>query len=345
MSIEQTKTDERNVLLQVDNLKKHFPIKQTMFEAMAKKPARSVKAVDDVTLTIYEGENLGIVGESGCGKTTLAKTIIQLHNPDAGSVYFDGQDLTKLSSRELRRKCVNFQMIFQDPFSSLNPRMTVREIISEALRVHKICPRSELSDRVKKTLTQVGLHEHQADRFPGEFSGGQQQRVGIARALALGPKLILADEPVSALDVSIQAQIIDLLMELQKELGITILFISHDLRVVRYITQRVIVMYLGKVIEMAMTEDLYTNPLHPYTQVLLRSNPNLDPRIRTDKTLVEGEPPSPIHLPAGCRFSPRCKFATDRCRSELPPLVEMSPGHFAACFYAGKIQNYETKEE
>ena len=337
--------ENRPVLLQVEHLKKVFPIKQSIFEAIRRAPQRQVNAVDDVSLTIYQGENLGIVGESGCGKTTFAKSVIQLYRPDSGTVQFDGKDLMALPPRQLRRECINFQMIFQDPFSSLNPRMTVREIISEALLYHKICTKKELEQRVTETLAMVGLYEHQADRFPGEFSGGQQQRVGIARALALNPKLIIADEPVSALDVSIQAQIIDLLMELQQKFNITILFISHDLRVVRYITQRVVVMYLGKIIEVADTEELYTNPLHPYTQVLLRSNPNLDPRIRTKKPLVEGEPPSPIDLPKGCRFSPRCKFATEQCRQAPPPLTEVSPGHFAACHYSGQIQNYETRLE
>lgn len=335
----------KNTLLHVEHLRKIFPLKQSIFDVIRRVPLRYVNAVDDVSLTIYEGENLGIVGESGCGKTTFAKTAIQLYKPDGGKVLFKGKDLIELHPRELRKECINFQMIFQDPFSSLNPRMTVREIISEALLYHKICTKEELPKRVSKTLEMVGLYEHQADRFPGEFSGGQQQRVGIARALALNPKLIIADEPVSALDVSIQAQIIDLLMELQKKFDITILFISHDLRVVRYITQRVVVMYLGKIIEIAETEELYTNPLHPYTQVLLKSNPNLDPRKRVKEAMIEGEPPSPIDLPKGCRFSPRCKYSTNKCRNEEPVLKETISGHQVACFYAGQIKNYETNNE
>jgi oligopeptide/dipeptide ABC transporter ATP-binding protein len=338
-----TSSDNSNILLKVENLRKTFPIKQSIFEVIKRTPPKYVNAVDDVSLLIYKGENLGIVGESGCGKTTFAKTAIQLYKPDSGKVLFEGKNLVDLNPRDLRKERVNFQMIFQDPFSSLNPRMTVREIISEALLYHKICTKEELPQYISKTLEMVGLFEHQADRFPGEFSGGQQQRVGIARALALKPKLIIADEPVSALDVSIQAQIIDLLMELQRKFNITILFISHDLRVVRYITQRVVVMYLGKIIEVADTEELYTNPLHPYTQVLLKSNPNLDPRIRAKEALIEGEPPSPIDLPKGCRFSPRCKFATDKCRNEEPVLEETIPGHKAACFFAGQIKDYSTK--
>ena len=254
----QEKNCEKDILLEIENLRKYFPLKQSFFDQILQKPRRYLKAVDDVSLTIYKGENLGIVGESGCGKTTLAKTAIMLYKPDDGKVTFCGKDLMSLDTRELRKECINFQMVFQDPYSSLDPRMTVREIISEPLVYHHLCEKSELKQKVADTLSMVGLFEHQADRFPGEFSGGQQQRVGVARALALNPKLIIADEPVSALDVSIQAQIIDLLMDLQKKYGITILFISHDLRVIHYITQRVVVMYLGKIVEVAKPMNCLT---------------------------------------------------------------------------------------
>lgn len=327
----------QEVLMYADQLYKEFPIRQSLTELAAKKPAMKVVAVDRVSLKVYQKETLGLVGESGCGKSTLGKTMIRLYEPDGGRIFFGGQEITNLSKKELRKKCVEFQMIFQDPYSSLNPRMTVGQIIGEALAAHQKCQKAELMEKAEALLRLVGLTKEQAGRYPGEFSGGQRQRVGIARALSLNPKLIIADEPVSALDVSIQAQILNLLCQLKQELGLTVLFISHDLRVVRYITDRVAVMYLGKIVELADTVELYRNPVHPYTQALMKSNPNLDPRIRKKKAEIEGEPPSPIHLPAGCRFSPRCKFAGKRCFEELPELKEVGQNHYAACFF-GAVQ-------
>jgi oligopeptide/dipeptide ABC transporter ATP-binding protein len=332
MSEYTLKNNNSEVLLSVKHLRKEFPIKQTIFDIIQKKEKKKLTAVDDVSIDIYKGENLGIVGESGCGKTTFAKSAIQLYKPNSGEVFFEGIDITKVSRRELRKLCRNFQMIFQDPFSSLNPRMSVRDVLSEALTVHKIVEKNKVNAKIAELIDMVGLNIDQLDRFPGEFSGGQQQRIGIARALALNPKLIIADEPVSALDVSIQAQIINLIKDLQERLGITFIFISHDLRVVRYVTTRVVVMYLGKIIETADTEKLYRNPLHPYTKILLESNPNLDPRKREKKSLIEGEPPSPIDLPKGCRFCKRCKYAMDICHEKEPDLKEILPGHKAACF-------------
>lgn len=336
MSNLAVKTEQREILVQLHQLTKSFPLKHTIVDVLRGKPAKKLVAVDDVSLDIYKGESLGVVGESGCGKTTLAKSIVQLYKPDHGQIIFEGQDLTQFGKKKLRQACINFQMVFQDPYSALNPRMTVREIIAEALLYHKLATKSDVKEKIINLLHLVGLHDEHADRFPGEFSGGQQQRVGIARALALNPKLIVADEPVSALDVSIQAQIINLLKELQEQLQITIMFISHDLRVVRYVTQRVAVMYLGKIIEIAETETLYSQPFHPYTQILLKSNPNLDPRIRNKKPLIEGEPPSPIDLPTGCRFHQRCSVANARCQQETPELLPIAAGHYVSCFKAEK---------
>lgn len=325
---------DRKILVQTNNLCKRFLIKRTLFDAIAKKPVKTLRAVDDVSIDIYVGENLGLVGESGCGKSTLARTIIRLYEPDDGKIFFNGKNLTDMNKNELRKERKNFQMIFQDPYSSLNPRMSIREILEEELTFHKVCTKKDMDRRIIELLEMVGLGKDMADRFPGEFSGGQRQRVGIARAIALNPKFIIADEPVSALDVSIQAQIINLLEELQKKLDLTILFISHDLRVVKYITHRVAVMYLGKIVELSDTDELYDNPLHPYTKVLLKASPNLDPRIREEKNLIEGDPPSPIDLPKGCRFNPRCTYASDICFQQEPKLEEKKKGHFVACHFS-----------
>ena len=318
-------------LVEVRDLCKWFPVKRTIADSLARRPVRYVKAVDHVSLDIYQGECLGLVGESGCGKSTLARTIIRLHEPTSGQILLEGTDIARLGSKALRPLRPHMQMIFQDPYSSLNPRMTVRSIIGELLLYHKVVPKDQVDARVEELMQMCGLSADYAHRFPGEFSGGQQQRVGIARALALNPRFIIADEPVSALDVSIQAQIINLLGDLQQELGLTILFISHDLRVVRHITHRVAVMYLGHVMELGPTAALFDHPLHPYTLVLTKAAPVMDPLHRTREYAIEGETPSPIHMPSGCRFHPRCPYCTDRCKEEMPELREVAPGRFVAC--------------
>ena len=320
-------------LLTVTNLKKYFRLKRPILDAIARKPIQTLKAVDDVSFSIAKGETLGLVGESGCGKSTLARTIMRLYDPDAGKVVLNGIEISSLKGKELREKRRSFQMVFQDPYSSLNPRMTVRDTLGEALKVHKVCPPEQREQRILKLLEMVGMNADTADRYPGEFSGGQRQRIGIARALALDPAFIIADEPVSDLDVSIQAQIINLLMDLQKDLELTMLFISHDLRVVRLITHRVAVMYLGKIIELAPTEELYERPYHPYTEVLLKAAPVLDPTHRSQEYSIEGEPPSPIQLPTGCRFHPRCPRATEECKKIQPDFAEVCPGHWVACHH------------
>jgi oligopeptide/dipeptide ABC transporter ATP-binding protein len=320
-------------LLVVSNLKKYFRLKRPILDAIARKPVQTLKAVDDISFSISKGETLGLVGESGCGKSTLARTIMRLYDPDAGSVTLEGLDISTLRGKELRDQRRRFQMVFQDPYSSLNPRMTVRDILGEVLSVHKVCPPGERDQRIYHLLRMVGMNPDIVDRYPGEFSGGQRQRIGIARALALDPAFIIADEPVSALDVSIQAQVINLLMDLQKELDLTMLFISHDLRVVRLITHRVAVMYLGKLIELAPTEELYEHPHHPYTEVLLKAAPVLDPTNRSRDYAIEGEPPSPIHLPTGCRFHPRCPHATEMCKEQQPEFRQISAGRWVACHY------------
>jgi oligopeptide/dipeptide ABC transporter ATP-binding protein len=322
-----------NELVRIEGLTKVFRLKQPILDIIARKPKKILQAVDHVNLSIMKGETLGLVGESGCGKSTLAKTIMRLYNPDEGKMMFEGADLASLKGQSLRDARKKFQMIFQDPYSSLNPRMSVRDMLTEILTVHKLCPKSEINDRIAKLLETVGMNIQMAERFPGEFSGGQRQRLGIARALALNPIFIIADEPVSALDVSIQAQVINLLRDIQQSLQLTMLFISHDLRVVRYITNRVAVMYLGKIIELADTEELFRNAYHPYTNVLIKAAPVLDPRIRTREYAIDGEPPSPIHVPEGCSFHPRCPHAKDRCNSEQPEMREVQPGRMVACHY------------
>ena len=318
-------------LVEIRDLCKWFPVKRTVIDSLLRRPQQYVRAVDKVSLDIRAGECLGLVGESGCGKSTLARTIIRLYQPTGGSIFLEGTDIAKMSSKALRPLRPKMQMIFQDPYSSLNPRMSVRSIISELLLYHKVVPREQVNDRVLELMEMCGLTADYADRYPGEFSGGQQQRVGIARALALNPRFIIADEPVSALDVSIQAQIINLLGDLQQKLGLTILFISHDLRVVRHITHRVAVMYLGRVMELGPTEEVFSRPYHPYTSVLTKAAPVMDPLKRTREYAIEGETPSPINMPSGCRFHPRCPYCTECCRTEVPELAEMSPGRFVAC--------------
>ncbi|MGB9767805.1 ABC transporter ATP-binding protein [Dictyoglomus turgidum] len=319
------------IIIEVKNLKKYFPIKRGI---VLSKHVGDVKAVDDVSFYIRKGETLGLVGESGCGKSTVARTIIRLLEPTDGQIIFDGIDITKLPSRDLRKIRKDMQIIFQDPYSSLNPRMTVSEIIGEPLKVHGIVKNSkEKERRVQELLDLVGLAPYHATRYPHEFSGGQRQRIGIARALALNPKFIVADEPTSALDVSIRSQIINLMQDLQKEFKLTYLFISHDLAVIRHICDRIAVMYLGKIVEIANNDDLYNSPLHPYTQALLSAIPIPDPEMaeKRKKIVLTGDVPSPVNPPLGCRFHPRCPNVMDICSKEEPKLKEIKPGHFVAC--------------
>jgi oligopeptide transport system ATP-binding protein len=321
------------VLLEVRDLVKHFSVGGGMFGGRA----GTVRAVDGVSFALRRGETLGLVGESGCGKTTTGRCILQLERPTRGQVIFEGRDLGKLSDTDLRPMRRRMQVIFQDPYASLNPRMTVGQILAEPLAVHGVVPdRQRRRDRVRDLLLRVGLLPQHADRYPHQLSGGQRQRVGIARALAVEPSLIVCDEPVSALDVSIQAQIINLLEDLQSELGLTYLFIAHDLAVVRHISDRVAVMYLGKMVEIADRRELYDKPLHPYTKALLAAVPIPDPALEAQRvhSVLVGEVPSPLNPPSGCVFHPRCPIAIDRCRGEVPPLREVMPGHWAACLLA-----------
>lgn len=322
--------NNKPVLVKVRNLKKYFPIYQG---AVYRRHVGDVKAVDDVSFDIYEGETLGLVGESGCGKTTVGRTLLQIYKPTAGSVMFGDQDITTLKPAEMRAIRQDMQMIFQDPYASLNPRMTVGNIISEPLIYHNIVSRSERDQRVRELMELVGLRPYFAKRYPHQFSGGQRQRIGIARALGLNPRFIVCDEPISALDVSIQAQIVNLLEDLQDTLGLTYLFIAHDLSMVRHISDRIAVMYLGKIVELTGRNELYANPLHPYTKALLSAVPIPDPAIEAEREIIEleGDLPSPSNPPKGCNFSTRCPLAEGKCFEAEPPLVDVSPGHQAAC--------------
>ncbi|MEZ4554861.1 MAG: dipeptide ABC transporter ATP-binding protein [Caldilineaceae bacterium] len=320
------------LLLQVDGLKMHFPItKGIIFQ----REVGAIKAVDGVTFDLYKGETLGLVGESGCGKSTTGRAILQLYRPTDGHVVFEGKDLTQTKGEDLRKMRRRMQMIFQDPYASLNPRMTVGSIISEPLEVHGIGKsKKERQERVQELLKTVGLNPYFVNRYPHEFSGGQRQRIGVARALAVNPSFIVADEPISALDVSIQAQIINLLEDLQEELGLTYLFIAHDLSVVRHISDRIAVMYLGKIVELATRDDLYAEPKHPYTQALLSAVPIPDPVIESERKriILEGDVPSPANPPQGCNFCTRCPRVMDVCREKEPPFKDYGGGHYTACW-------------
>ena len=321
-------SDNRAPLLEVDNLVKYFPIKEGIFS----RTVGQVHAVDGVTFTIRRGETLGLVGESGCGKSTVGRTVLKLMNPTAGKVKLAGRDITHLSRAQMRPLRPEMQLIFQDPFSSLNPRMTAGAIVREPLSLHGVTSRKDSRERVAEVFERVGLRPEQVADFPHQFSGGQRQRIGIARALVLGPSLIVGDEPVSALDVSIQAQVINLLIKLQDELGLAYLFIAHDLAVVKHISHRVAVMYLGRIVELANKATLFRAPLHPYTKALLSAVPVPDPRARSkERTILKGDVPSPINPPNGCHFHERCPYVMDRCKSVAPVLLEKTSGHWAAC--------------
>ncbi|KZE50456.1 peptide ABC transporter ATP-binding protein [Brevibacillus parabrevis] len=323
MTADQTKKP----LLEVQNLKQHFPIKGGILG----RTVNHVKAVDDVSFTIFEGETLSIVGESGCGKSTTGRAILRLDEPTSGSVFFEGKDLLAMSKSQMRSMRKDLQVIFQDPFASLNPRQSVAQILGEALAIQNIVPSNQRRERIIELLSHVGLRPDQIDRFPHEFSGGQRQRIGIARALAMQPKLIICDEAVSALDVSIQAQVLNLLKSLQKEFKLTYLFISHDLGVVRHISDRVMVMYLGKVVEIADKKSLFDSPQHPYTQALLSAIPVPDASKKQERIILRGDVPSPINPPQGCRFHTRCPLAVERCKTEAPALTNVHSTHQVAC--------------
>lgn len=328
MAATATKT-QGDALLEVRHLVKYFPVADS---------DDVVQAVDDVTFDIVAGETLGLVGESGCGKSTVGRCLLRLYEPTSGQVLFEGRDILTLPSRDLRALRREMQIIFQDPYASLNPRMSIFSIVSEPLKIHGISNRSEQKARVAELLQKVGLDPAYMKRFPHEFSGGQRQRIGIARALALNPKLIICDEPVSALDVSVQAQVVNLLQDLQAEFGLTYLFISHGLAVVEHISGRVAVMYLGKIVEIADAGELYRNPLMPYTQALLSAIPIPNPKQKRERIVLVGDVPTPINPPSGCRFRTRCPIAIDECAKVVPELREITPGHFAACI---RIDGYE----
>ena len=328
MTAEAAETaDGRKPLLSVKDLRKAFPIKKSL----TGKVQQELIAVDNVSFDLYPGETLGIVGESGCGKTTLGRTILKLHPSSGGQIIYDGQDITAYSKTQMRSLRTEMQIIFQDPYSSLPPRATVGDILSEPVKVHKIVPPSQVKEYVIDLMEQCGLRDYYYERYPHEFSGGQRQRICIARALAVNPKLVVCDEPVSALDVSIQAQIINLLKKLQKERGLTYLFISHDLSVVKFISDKIGVMYLGNMVEFGAKKDIFSNPLHPYTRALFSAIPNPDPDKKMERIVLKGDIPSPANPPAGCRFHTRCPEACEQCGTEAPVYREAEPGHFVAC--------------
>lgn len=333
-SVETNASDKE--FLKVENLKKYFVIEKSLFG----KPLRYLKAVDDVSFTLERGKTIGVVGESGCGKTTLGRTILKLYEPDGGKIFFEGQELTHLKKKKMRRFRTDMQLVFQDPYSSLPPRMTVGSLIEEGVKVHKVVPKEQVHDYVMDIMKKCGLQPQYYDRYPHEFSGGQRQRICIARALAVKPKLVICDEPVSALDVSIQAQIINLLKELQNDMGLTYVFISHDLSVVKYVTDSVLVMYLGNMMEKGNTDEIFRNPLHPYTKALFSAVPVPNPDVKMHRIILEGDIPSPANPPRGCKFHTRCSQCMNVCKFVPPRYAEVKPDHFVAChLYDEEIMN------
>jgi oligopeptide/dipeptide ABC transporter ATP-binding protein len=330
MDMTQTTTAPAKILLETKNLVKYFPVRAGLLQRVKD----YVRAVDNVSFFVREGETLGMVGESGCGKTTVGRTMLRLIEPTSGSVVFDNQDVFKLKARELKAMRRNMQIIFQDPYASLDPRMPIGESVMEGLNIHGIGTRKERFEIMLDTLKKVGLEDYHARRYPHEFSGGQRQRIGIARALALRPKFIVCDEPVSALDVSIQSQVLNILKDLQQEFGLTYLFIAHNLSVVEHISKRVAVMYLGKMVELSDRDELFRNPLHPYTRALMSAIPIPDPLLKRDRLILKGDVPSPLNPPAGCRFHPRCPIAVDQCSQQEPEFREVGPDHWVACWKA-----------
>ena len=331
-------SSDGEVLLAAENVKKYFPVRRGV---VVQREVARVHAVDDVSFEIRRGETLGLVGESGCGKSTLGRCVVRLHDLTGGRIVFEGRDISRLSRRELRPLRRELQIVFQDPYASLNPRKRVGQIVGAPLRIHGLGDRGEIKRRVQELLEQVGLSPEHYNRFPHEFSGGQRQRIGVARALALSPKLIVADEPVSALDVSIQAQVLNLLEDLQEGFGLTYLFVAHDLGVVRQVSDRIAVMYLGKIVEVSPAEELYTRPIHPYTEALLSAVPIPDPveTVSRKRIVLTGDVPSAIEPPSGCRFHPRCRYATEICSTVEPPLVSYGGGHLAACHHPLNVES------
>lgn len=326
-ALQNTQEKKDDIILEVDDLQKHFVLSRTLLG----KPTSTLKAVDHVSFKLKRGTTIGIVGESGCGKTTMGRTILKLYDIDGGKVYYNGEDITDISKKKMRALRTSMQLIFQDPYSSLPPRMTIGSIISEAVKVHKIVPKEEVSSYVRDIMKKCGLQEQYYDRYPHEFSGGQRQRICIARALAVKPDLVICDEPVSALDVSVQAQIINLLKELQQTMNLTYVFISHDLSVVKYITDEIMVMYLGNMMEKGDTDELFDNPLHPYTKALFSAVPVPDPDVKSKRIILEGDIPSPANPPKGCKFHTRCSQCMNACKIIEPKYHEVTPGHFVAC--------------